>query len=96
MRTILLAFATVAAASALNAGAAQARDYPFCLVSGPGPGDCKYDTYDQCLATASGTGKYCQPNYWLPENRTGAGYGYGPGATPAPRGGRGYGYGPQY
>lgn len=92
MRTILLAFATVAAASALNVRAAQAQGYPFCLISGPGPGDCKYNTYEQCMATASGTGKYCQPNYWLPENRAGAGYGYGY----SPRAGRGYGYGPQY
>jgi len=80
MRTTLLALATVAASAALNVGAAQAQQYPFCLISGPGPGDCKYNTYEQCMATASGTGKYCQPNYWLPEFRgaPGAGYGYSP------------------
>jgi hypothetical protein len=92
MRTVLLAIAAGAVAALFNVGAAQAQNYPFCLVSGPGPGDCKYDTYEQCLATASGTGKYCQPNYWLPQNRGAPGYGYGRSVRPN----RGYGYGPQY
>ncbi len=68
MRAVLLAIATGAVVSLLNVGAAQAQNYPFCLKTGPGPGDCKYDTYEQCLATASGTAYYCQPNYWLPQN----------------------------
>jgi hypothetical protein len=89
MRTVLLALATVAAASAFSIGPTHAQQYPFCLVDGPGPGDCKYDTYDQCLATASGTGKYCQPNYWLPQFRGGQGNGYG--TSPRVRG-----YGPGY
>lgn len=83
MRTMLLALATAAAAAAFSAGPAQAQQRAFCLLTGPGPGDCRYDTYQQCLATASGTGYYCQPNYaMLPS-------GYGP-ATPAPRGYRYY------
>ncbi|MEH2513471.1 hypothetical protein V1291_004825 [Nitrobacteraceae bacterium AZCC 1564] len=90
MRTILLAFAALAAASVFNVGAARAQQYPYCLVNGPGPGDCKYDSYEQCMATASGTGKYCQPNYWLPQNNGAMGYGYGR----SPRANR-Y-YGPQY
>ncbi len=36
MRTMLLALATVAAAAALDVGAAQAQNYPFCLITGPG------------------------------------------------------------
>jgi hypothetical protein len=74
MRTLLLAFAAVAAASVFNIGAAQAQNYPFCLKTSPGPGDCKYTTYEQCLATASGIYGYCQPNYSLPY----APSGYGP------------------
>ncbi len=86
MRTILFAAAAVAATSVLNAGPTQAQQYPFCLISGPGPGDCKYTSYAQCMATASGTVRYCQPNYaMLPS-------GYGP-VYPAPRG---YRYYPQY
>ena len=94
MRAVLFALATGAAVSLFNVGAAQAQNYPFCLVSGPGPGDCKYDTYEQCMATASGTGKYCQPNYWLPQFRGGQGYGQGYGYGYSPRANRAYG--PQY
>ncbi len=68
MRTVLLAIATGAAVSLLTIGATQAQNYPFCLKNDAGPGDCKYNTYEQCLAAASGTKGYCQPNYWLPQN----------------------------
>jgi hypothetical protein len=89
MRTVLFTIATGAVASLLTTiGAAHAQNYPFCLKNGPGPGDCKYDTYQQCLATASGTGKYCQPNYWLPQNNGAAAYGRWSRATRA--------YGQQY
>lgn len=92
MRTVLLALATVAAASAFSVGPTHAQQYPFCLKDGPGPGDCKYDTYEQCLATASGTGKYCQPNYWLSQSNAQMGYGNGYGRSPRPS----RYYGPQY
>ena len=43
----------------------QARDYPFCI-KGPdfdsANGDCSFDTYGQCLATASGRRAYCDAN----------------------------------
>ncbi|WP_424630444.1 DUF3551 domain-containing protein [Bradyrhizobium sp. SYSU BS000235] len=85
MRSLPLAAAVVAAASVLDAGAAQAQNYPYCLKTGPGPGNCMYSTYRQCQASASGTGYYCQPNYAL----RGAYARYG--RTPRAR----Y-YGPQY
>ena len=64
MRNALLAFATLAGVLALNAGAAHARDYRFCLNEGwePGPGTCYYDTYAQCQASASGRNAYCNVN----------------------------------
>ncbi|MEH2513472.1 hypothetical protein V1291_004826 [Nitrobacteraceae bacterium AZCC 1564] len=65
MRTILLAIAAVAASTVLDIGAAQAQNYAWCLVSGPGPGDCSYATRRECQASASGTGYYCQRNYAL-------------------------------
>jgi hypothetical protein len=65
MRTLLLTVAAVAVSAVFNAGAARAERYPFCLNNGgAGPGDCKYATYDQCLMAISGTGGFCQPNYW--------------------------------
>jgi len=43
---------------------AQARDYPWCaFYTGPfSATNCGFDTYQQCLATVSGIGGYCQPN----------------------------------
>jgi Protein of unknown function (DUF3551) len=65
MRTALFSLAALAMGAAVYAGAAQAETYPFCLNNGgSGPGDCKYTTYDQCLMAISGTGGFCQPNYW--------------------------------
>ncbi len=62
---VALATLTIAAAITFSGPMAQARDYPFCRRGEGGPGDCKYDTYEQCLAAVSGTGGQCQPNYWL-------------------------------
>ena len=64
MRNALLAFAALLGVLALNAGTANARDYRFCLQVGwePGPGTCYYDTYAQCMASASGRNAYCQEN----------------------------------
>ena len=43
----------------------QARDYPFCIKGDDyvsATGDCSFDTYQQCLATASGRRAYCDAN----------------------------------
>jgi hypothetical protein len=75
MRNILFAAAIVAASTGLDVGAAQAQNYAYCLLSGPGPGDCSYSTRAQCMASASGTGYYCQRNYALRGSRSYARYG---------------------
>ena len=64
MRNALLAFAALAGVLMLNAGSAQARDYRFCLKDGwePGPGTCYYNTYAQCMASASGRNATCDVN----------------------------------
>jgi hypothetical protein len=44
---------------------AQARDYPFCIKGDEydsAVGDCSFDTYEQCKATASGRLAYCDAN----------------------------------
>jgi hypothetical protein len=93
MRTIIFAFAVVAASTALNTGAAKAQSLPFCLLDGPGPGDCKYYTYGQCQAAALGTGYYCQPNFaMLPVG----GVPVDPACACVPRGYRTYGYAARY
>ena len=67
MRNAKLAMLVLlAAGSATMAGPtpAAAYDYPYC-VQGRGvgvPGDCSYQTYGQCMASASGRGVYCNVN----------------------------------
>jgi hypothetical protein len=49
----------------LAPSAAPARDYPYCIKGDyyiNGTGDCSFDTYEQCLATASGRYAYCDVN----------------------------------
>ena len=51
--------------SVLAAAPAQARDYPFCIKGydyPSGTGDCSFDSYEQCQATASGRLDYCDAN----------------------------------
>lgn len=50
--------------AALAGSPAQARDYPFCIkgYDYPGSGDCSFDSYEQCQATASGRLDYCDAN----------------------------------
>jgi hypothetical protein len=56
---------------------AAARDYPFCI-KGEGylspVGDCRFDTYQQCLASASGRLNFCDANpyYAYPARRSAA------------------------
>lgn len=76
MRKFFLAALAAGAVAAIGAvpDAARARDYPFCI-KGHGyespVGDCSFDTYQQCLATASGRFNYCDVNpfYAYPETR---------------------------
>jgi hypothetical protein len=62
-----VAVAVVGAAASIGVTptSVQARDYPFCI-KGFGYaspiGDCSFDTYQQCLATASGRFDYCDVN----------------------------------
>ena len=60
----LTALLTIGGATAIGSGPAAAIDYPYC-VQGRGvgiPGDCSYQTYAQCMASASGRGLYCNVN----------------------------------
>ena len=67
MRKAVLALLASAAAGVVTlAGSvpAAAFDYPYCLQGrGVGvPGECAYQTYAQCMASASGRGLYCNIN----------------------------------
>ena len=60
----ILALSAAAAASVAGSSPAAAHDYPYCLQGrGVGiPGDCSYQTYQQCMASAAGRGVYCNVN----------------------------------
>ena len=67
MRKTILTFtalSAVAIAVMATAGPAAAYDYPWCAQGrGVGiPGDCMYQTYAQCMASASGRNLYCNIN----------------------------------
>ncbi len=66
MRAAVLAIMMAMGATAMmEITPAQARDFPFCI-KGPdypgGLGQCAFDTYEQCQATASGRYAYCDTN----------------------------------
>jgi hypothetical protein len=71
MRKIALALLAGAGFALINTApaAAFAPDHPFCLIGDghPIPGDCSYDSYGQCQATASGQRLFCNLNpYFVP------------------------------
>lgn len=72
MKILTATFLTAAALGAVLATTpAEAFDRRICLVGGgyPYPGDCAYDTYAQCRASASGQQAYCglNPNFTFAE-----------------------------
>lgn len=67
MKTFIFALMAVATCATLESTPAAARDYPFCLTGRDfaGFGDCKFDSYAQCQATASGRDASCAANPFL-------------------------------
>jgi hypothetical protein len=64
MPKTFLALAVVSAVFA-SGSMACAQDYPFCIRGcefGGGLGDCRFSTFQQCQATASGQNAYCAAN----------------------------------
>src|SRR5450756_1028495 len=60
----MLALLSAGAAAVASSGPAAAYDYPWCA-QGRGfgiPGDCSYQTYAQCEASASGRSLSCNIN----------------------------------
>jgi hypothetical protein len=71
MRRIgILAAVVVAAASMLfTVGAASADPYKWCAVDSSGGGtNCGFVTIEQCRATISGQGGFCEPKQVVPPN----------------------------
>lgn len=64
LRKLVFAAFALGALPMIDTSAAQARDYPFCMMGRDfaGFGDCKYNSYAQCMASASGREAYCGAN----------------------------------
>ena len=64
MRSLLLVAGIVVVAGVMST-AAQAQNYPWCAYYGGrdgGGANCGFTTYEQCMATLSGMGGYCNRN----------------------------------
>jgi hypothetical protein len=67
----MLAVLAAGGATLAGSGPAAAYDYPWCVVGRDvgTPGDCSYQTYAQCMASASGRADYCNINPRVAFNR---------------------------
>jgi hypothetical protein len=62
MKWTLAAIATAAILIVAASHPAKAYNLQWCAVDSAGPGDCRYNSYQQCQAAVSGTGSYCLEN----------------------------------
>ena len=66
MRKTLLALAALSATAAFLPPPAQAVEYPWCAQYGGRGGDggrnCGFVSFEQCMATVSGIGGFCERN----------------------------------
>jgi hypothetical protein len=81
MKIVVFVLAVFAITAGIGASA-QAQNYPWCAVLSMGDVayNCGFDTREQCMASVSGIGGFCQPNntYQAPSTP--------PQAPPPPRG----------
>ena len=65
MRPLLLVLGTLIGTAAIGTRA-DAQNYPWCAIYGGGSNggatNCGFTTFQQCMATVSGIGGFCQPN----------------------------------
>jgi Protein of unknown function (DUF3551) len=65
MRSLLFALGIVVGTAALG-GSAHAQNYPWCAEYGGGDmgggTNCGFTTFEQCMATLSGMGGFCNRN----------------------------------
>ena len=68
---IIAALLAAGAATLAGSTPAAAIDYPWCVQGRDfgTPGDCSYQTYAQCMASASGRADYCNINPRVAFNR---------------------------
>ena len=64
IQTVMLALGVALLGGVASNSPATARDYPWCAQGGEYdyPGECAYQTYEQCQASVSGRMLYCGQN----------------------------------
>ena len=70
MRVIVFALVAVVTTFVTSVEPSYAQNRRFCTersIWSWGFPNCAYDTFEQCRATASGTGAYCTSNPWYVE-----------------------------
>jgi hypothetical protein len=65
MRIMLFVFSVIVVTAGLGSRV-EAQNYPWCAVydMGDSSNNCGFVTRDQCMATVSGIGGFCQQNDW--------------------------------
>lgn len=65
MRIMLFVFSIIVVTAGLGSRV-EAQNYPWCAVydMGDSSNNCGFVTRDQCMATVSGIGGFCQQNDW--------------------------------
>lgn len=65
MRPLLLMLGIIVSLATLD-GSASAQNYPWCAIYGAsdtgGASNCGFTTFEQCMATLSGMGGFCERN----------------------------------
>jgi hypothetical protein len=63
MKLSIFAFGALVIAAGFGTVPAQAQNYPWCAHYGRDGGtNCGFTTFQQCTATVSGTGGFCEQN----------------------------------
>ena len=73
MKTALFVLGLLGAAIAIVPSAQAQSNYPWCSHFSDGAGvNCGFSSYQQCMATAAGSGGTCQENDWYKGANTAA------------------------
>lgn len=70
-KVIITTLAALAVSSLLSSAPAAAAEYPWCAQYGGRDGgrNCGFVSYQQCMATISGTGGFCERNQFYTPHR---------------------------
>jgi hypothetical protein len=62
MKSAFLIFGILIAAGGIGSSPAKAMNYPWCGYDGGGGTNCGFVSFEQCMASISGNGGFCNRN----------------------------------